>query len=78
MRYAARNNLSAEIGGGVFGPKELAAAAERLDSAGDLVDALARFAKAIEQGKYPELQGIACDAFAALSKVGANNTVTNP
>lgn len=37
-------------------------------AAPDMYAALTRFAKAIQEGSYPELQGIACDAFQALEK----------
>ncbi len=34
----------------------------------DLLAALERFAGAMQQRSYPELQGIACDAFAAIAR----------
>jgi len=37
-------------------------------AAPELLAALERFSMAIEQGRYPELQGVACDAFAAINK----------
>ena len=40
MRHAARNRQSATIGGGIFGPAELAAAADRLDVSRELLEAV--------------------------------------
>jgi hypothetical protein len=42
--------------------------ARLIASAPELLAALQRFASAMEQRSYPELQGIACDAFAAIAK----------
>ena len=33
-----------------------------------LLAACQRFAKAMQEGRYPELQGVACDAFEAIAK----------
>ena len=37
-------------------------------AAPELLAALERFAMAIKQDRYQELQGVACDAFAAINK----------
>ena len=37
-------------------------------AAPELLAVLERFAMAFKQGRYPELQGVACDAFAAILK----------
>ena len=37
-------------------------------AAPELLAALERFAMAIERGGYQELQGVVCDAFAAINK----------
>jgi hypothetical protein len=47
---------------------EAQANARLMASAPELLSALQRFASAMEQRSYPELQGIACDAFAAIAK----------
>lgn len=47
---------------------EAQANATLIASAPDMLAALERFAEAMKQRSYPELQGIACDAFAALAK----------
>ena len=41
----------------------------RAIAAPELLAALERFAAAIKKGRYHELQGVACDAFAAINKV---------
>lgn len=43
--------------------------ARLIAAAPELLNALKRFAHAMEQKSYPELQGIASDAFQAISKV---------
>ncbi len=48
-----------------------AANARLVVAAPDLLAIVQRFNKAMEQRSYPELQGIACEATAALSKVAA-------
>lgn len=45
-----------------------AADARLIAAAPDLLAALERFAHAMEQKSYPELQGVASDAFAALAR----------
>jgi hypothetical protein len=40
MRKCARDHQSANIGGGLFGPPELGAAANKIDAACDLLEAL--------------------------------------
>jgi hypothetical protein len=42
--------------------------ARLIAAAPDLLAALERFAHAMEQRSYPELQGVASDAFAAIAK----------
>jgi hypothetical protein len=68
MRQAFFNRKSATIGSGIFTPEELKDGAIALNAYPDLLAALERFAKAVTQGNYPELQGIATDAFVALDK----------
>jgi hypothetical protein len=53
---------ASDYSGGVKKERALAMAAP------ELLAALERFTMAIEQGRYPELQGVACDAFAAINK----------
>jgi hypothetical protein len=47
---------------------EETANARLIAAAPDLLAALERFARAMQQRSYPELQGIACDAFAAIAR----------
>lgn len=47
MRHCARNRQSAKIGGGLFGPAELGAAADKIDAACDLLAALEAIIKMI-------------------------------
>lgn len=42
--------------------------ARLIAAAPELLDVVKRFAKYCEQHRVPELQGIACDAFAAIAK----------
>jgi len=42
--------------------------AKVIAAAPDMLAALKRFARAMEQGNYPEMQGVACDAFEAIRK----------
>jgi hypothetical protein len=47
---------------------EMQANARLMAAAPELLAALQRFASAMKQRSYPELQGVACDAFAAIAK----------
>jgi hypothetical protein len=47
---------------------ETEANARLIAAAPELLEALRRFANAMEQRSYPELQGVASDAFAAIAK----------
>ena len=48
LRYAARNQQSVEIGGGIFTPAELAEAAKQIDSAEKLLAHLEKAVKSLE------------------------------
>ena len=51
MRRCVRNHQSANIGGGLFGPAEIGAAADKIDSACDLLVALESIIAAENHGR---------------------------
>lgn len=48
--------------------------ARLIAAAPDMLTALQRFSEAVKHGHYPELQGIANDAFAAIAKATGTET----
>ena len=48
LRYAALNQQSVEVGGGIFSPAELAEAAKKIDSAEKLLAHLEKSVKSLE------------------------------
>lgn len=51
-------------------PADREANASLIAASPDMLAVVKRFADAMEQKPYPELQGVACDAFAAIAKAG--------
>jgi hypothetical protein len=66
--YDAQGGEVADCDTGTNHPAQNIENARLIAAAPDMLNALERFSEAMKRGKYPELQGIACDAFAALAK----------